>query len=117
MDRRGEKIGWIGGWMGGFIWVLAFGILWIVKGKMFLGLAGILIFFIALSSILVFTPWRHPKTKYWKLMIPMYALFVASIIFVLDAMGGFNNLAQIQYGLWIIPCLSPLFTIGRKTWK
>ncbi|MEI8183138.1 MAG: hypothetical protein WCG29_10590 [Desulfomonile sp.] len=32
-NRLGEKAGWIGGWCGGFLWVLLLSVMWVVKGR------------------------------------------------------------------------------------
>ena len=32
-DRRQEKIGWLGGWAGGFIWVVILAVMLLVQGK------------------------------------------------------------------------------------
>jgi len=29
IERKGEKIGWIGGWFGGFIWLALLSIIWL----------------------------------------------------------------------------------------
>lgn len=34
MSRKGEKIGWIDGWIGGFIWLCILSIVWLVQGKL-----------------------------------------------------------------------------------
>ena len=116
MERTGEKIGWIGGWAGGYIWILAFGILWFFQGKLLYVTIGTAIFIIACFLIVVFAPWRRPHTKYWKLMIPIYLLFLMSVIFVVNVLSGFHEPARMQYGLWIVPCLLPIVLLGNKTW-
>jgi hypothetical protein len=117
MDRKGEKIGWIGGWTGGFLWVLAFGVIWFVQGKPVHGVIGSALFLAALFLIVRFAPWKHANTKYWKLMLPVYVMFLLSASLIVYAMGGFSDLSKIQYGLWIIPCLSPLIVLGNRTWE
>jgi hypothetical protein len=37
MNRNGEKIGWIGGWIGSFLWLLALSVLWFFRGQIQLG--------------------------------------------------------------------------------
>jgi hypothetical protein len=117
MNRRGEKIGWTGGWIGGFIWVLFFAIVWIVQGRLTHGVLAGVFFCLALISIIKFSPWKHPDTKYWKLMVPMYSIFILSAIFVVYVLNGFDDLAKIQYGLWIFPCLTPIFILGNRKWR
>ncbi len=117
MNRRGEKIGWTGGWIGGFLWVFVFAITWLIQGRLIHGLIAVALFFFGIISIIKFSPWKYPDTKYWKLMIPMYSVFLISAVFIVYALNGFENLAKIQYGLWILPCLSPIMVLGNKKWN
>ena len=32
-ERRQEKIGWVGGWLGGFVWVLFLSVILFVRGQ------------------------------------------------------------------------------------
>ena len=40
-SRAGEKLGWLGGWAGGFLWVLALAILFLLRGQLVDGLVGL----------------------------------------------------------------------------
>ena len=84
---------------------------------MIYGILGIIVFSVALLMILKFVPWRYPDTKYWKLMVPIYAIFLVSVIAVVYVLTGFNDLTRIQYGFWIIPCLTPIAILGNRTWE
>ena len=117
MDRKGEKFGWTAGWIGGFLWVLVFAIMWLFKGETFHGATATILFLLALLSIIKLMPWKHPYTKFWKLMIPTYSIFLISAIFVVYVLNGFDDLARIQYGLWMFPCLSPIIILGNRTWN
>jgi len=117
MERKGEKIGWIGGWIGGFIWILILGIIWFFQDKLILGVAGIALFAIAFILIIILKPWGHPGTKFWKLMLPLYLVLLLAVFLALYVMEVFEFPSHFQYGLWIIPCFIPLFTMGNKTWK
>ena len=52
MNRNGEKLGWTGGWIGSFIWILIFAIACFVKGYAVYGAIGVIVFSIALLMIL-----------------------------------------------------------------
>lgn len=117
MNRSGEKIGWTGGWLGSFSWVLIFAIIWFFQKSLIYGIAGIILFSLAVLSIVYFSPWKHPNTKYWKLMSPIYFIFLLSIIFVLYVFNALFEPAKIQYGLWIFPCFTPMLILGNKTWN
>jgi len=117
-SRIGEKIGWVGGWTGGFCWVLALAIVRFVQGAMLEGILGAAVFVLAELLIIMFAPWRYPATRYYLLMLPTYALFLASVVWAVWSFGGFGQ-AGLNYWnmLWIFPCLSPLITIGRRRWE
>ncbi len=40
-SRAGEKLGWPGGWAGGFLWVLALAILFLLRGSLSTGRWGL----------------------------------------------------------------------------
>lgn len=117
MNRKGEKLGWTLGWIGVFLWVFIISIVFLIQNKIIFGILGILIFLTALFLIFYLSPWRNKTIKYWLLMLPLYIISIISIIVVIFGFGGINNLSEIQYGSWIIPCLVPIFILGRKTWQ
>ena len=117
-QRKQEKIGWIGGWLGGFIWVLILSIVFFVQGKAMQGGIGLLIVFMACAAIVMFSPWRHPQTLYRKLMMPVYVLFVAALIW---ALWSFENPETMGFNSWwslliLLPALTPFWTVGKRRW-
>jgi len=50
-NRRGEKIGWIAGWLGGFIWVAGLSLVFLYQQIWLQGLMGLLLFCAAIVSI------------------------------------------------------------------
>ncbi|HOO90260.1 MAG TPA: hypothetical protein PLA74_05500 [Syntrophales bacterium] len=117
-NRRGEKIGWIVGWFGSFLWVCLLSVIWLFQNRMIDGIMGIILFVIAITAIIAITPWRYPDTQYWKLMLPMYVLFFLAIALCIYRYGGLENTGlQWTAFFWIIPCLVPLIIIGRRTWN
>jgi len=118
MNRKGERIGWIGGWLGGFIWVGLLSAVWIFQNRSSNGILGIALFIIAIILIIALAPWRHPNTKYWKLMLPIYLLFLISIAVVIYLYAGLRNggLSWISFS-WLIPSLIPFVIIGNRKWN
>lgn len=118
IDRKGEKIGWIGGWLGGFIWLGLLSVVWLFQNKMSGGILGIVVFTVAIMGIIATAPWKHPNTKYWKLMLPIYLLFFISIALCINVYGGFESIGlKWTAFFWVIPCLIPFITTGRRTWN
>jgi len=117
MNRKGEKIGWIGGWLGGFIWLALLSVVWILQNQISNGIIGIVVFTVAIMAIIATAPWKHPNTKYWKLMLPIYFLFFISIALCIYLYGGLEGIGLKWTALfWVIPCLIPFITTGSRTW-
>lgn len=117
MNRRGEKLGWVLGWTGGFLWIQVLSIVWIVQGHFAHGAAGTLLFGSAIVLIRQCAPWKHPDTRYWKLMAPLYGTMLLAVALCLHWMGGFENgWAGLRYAIYLMPCLTPLLTMSGKTW-
>ena len=118
MERKGEKIGWIGGWIGSFLWLGVLACLLLFKGRTPFGLIGLILFCLAVFFIISFEPSKHPETMYWKLMLPMYALLAVSIWFSIYAFGGMKKigLSWVSF-FWVVPLFLPMFTMGSKKWN
>ena len=115
-ERTGEKVGWIGGWLGGFLWLLILSGVWLYRGQIFVAVVGAALVLLAVYCILWFAPWKHPRTKYWKLLLPIYAMFLLSVSFAIFG-GGFTNGHLNWWSIfWLCPILTPFFTVGQRTW-
>ncbi len=116
--RGSEKVGWAGGWLGGFIWVLALGIVFLVQGRTGKGLVGLALFALAAFMVFMFAPWRRPDTPYWELMLPLYFLFFSTAGWAIWAYGGWKVSGLGWWKLsWVLPMLMPLGTAGGRTWN
>ncbi len=116
--RRGEKIGWTGGWLGGFVWVLILSLVFAVQGNWRTALSGLIVVGLAVAAVLFGAPWRHPTTPYWRLMLAPYGLFLGSVAWAFLTYGG---MAETGFGLmqWLL-LLLPLIPLGqhaRRTWQ
>ena len=120
-QRKGEKIGWIGGWLGSYLWILFLGIYWILSRDFLDGVLMLLLFTIGSLVVLSLQPWKFPNTKYRKLMLPNYAVFFVSLWAIIESFGGYKVLkgAGINWWnfSWLIGIFIPLFTIGKLTWN
>jgi hypothetical protein len=116
--RSGEKVGWIGGWFGGFIWVIALSILFAFQGKQVESVFGFVLTLVSVFIVILTAPWKHPKVAYWKLMIPVYVVFFGSSGWALWAFGGIGALDLNWWNIfWVFPILIPIFTIGKRRWN
>ena len=117
-DRRGERIGWTGGWLGGFLWVVALSAVFFVQGKLMPAALGLVLAGVAVLVILATAPWAHPETPYWKLMLPVYALFFLCVAWGVWSYGGASGLGLSAWSAFLLlPVLSPFWTAGRRRWR
>ena len=117
-ERKGEKIGWIGGWFGSFIWLFILSVIWFVQGLYLTGLVGFILFLFAAIIIVYSAPWRHPDTRYWKLFLWIYPVFVLSVGFAIWAAGGPSKLGLNPWNLLLVLLLLiPIATAGKRTWN
>jgi hypothetical protein len=116
--RRGEKLGWTLGWAGGFLWVAVLAVVAAAKGDGANAAIGALIAAAAFAAIAGLAPWRHPARPYWQLLVPVYLLFAAAVVWAIRAAGG---AAQAGFGdaslFVLLPILLPFFFAGRRRWS
>ncbi len=118
-QRNQEKLGWIGGWLGGFIWVLILSLMFLAQGKALQAGIGLLITSSACAAIVVFSPWRYPRTTYRRLMLPIYLLFFVAVGWGVWSLGdprqmGINSWWSL---LILLPITLPLWTAGKRCWE
>jgi len=117
-NRRGEKIGWTAGWIGGFLWVAVLAVLFLFQGRYPQSILGFALTVIAILAIVYFAPWRFPSTPYWKLMLVPYGVFWLSIIWCVGSYGGFATAGLDWWNfLWVVPCMIPLGILSRRKWE
>jgi uncharacterized membrane protein YfcA len=115
--RKGEKFGWIGGWLGGFVWVVILSALLFTRGRPVPGVVGLALFGAAMTAILAGAPWRRPATSYWKLMIPVYVVFFASVAWMAWSSSGLDRLGLNPWQVFLLlPLLAPFATMGKRRW-
>ena len=117
-ERRGEKIGWIGGWTGSFLWLCLLSVLWLAQGKMTNGILGLILFAVAILLIFIFAPWKYPEIKYWKLMLPIYVVFLISLSLYIFLSGGPKMLGLSWWSIFLLlPVFIPFATVGKRCWN
>jgi len=116
--RRGEKIGWLGGFAGAFLWIPALAVVFLVQGKLLAGVIGIALGALGYGTVIRFRPWRYPDTSYWRLMIPPYLALSAAVVWGFWAYGAE---AAAEMAWWEIMQLLVLFlpflTVGNRCWR
>lgn len=116
-SRRGEQLGWLIGWAGGFLWIIALALLFIVRGQFLMGLAGMALAGLGYGAVVLMRPWRHPHVRYWRLLLLPYLALAAALPW---AIFGFGSEAAAQLSAWqaliLLPLCSPFITIGWRRW-
>jgi len=116
-DRRQEKIGWFGGFLGGFVAVLIMSVVVFFRGKTLAGCVGLLLFGAAIGAAWYFAPWRHPRTRYWRLLVPFYLLLSAAVGWAVWAFGA-RETGLDHWGSLVplVMVLLPLWWMGKQRW-
>lgn len=117
-DRRGEKIGWIGGWIGAFCWLPVLSVVWFAKDRPGAMLIGLAITALGLALAVALGPWRYPATPYWKLMLPVFAVFLGAAVASIALEGGMVEIGLTWWSLaWLTPMLIPFVVTGSRRWQ
>ncbi len=118
MSRKGEKIGWTAGWLGAFVWVFLVAFMFLFQGKLINAVSGLSLFGVAVLCVVFCSPWRHPATRYGKLMILPYVLFFAAVAWVVWSYGGVNDYGLGWWNfLWLVVVLIPFGLLAAKKWS
>ena len=116
--RRGEKLGWLGGFAGGFLWILVLALVFLGRGELVAGLVGLAFSVLGYGAVVRLSPWRYPDTPYWRLLLPPYLALVAAVPW---AIWGFGPEEAAGLNWWqLMPLLalfSPFVTIGSRRWR
>ena len=116
--RRGERIGWTVGWLGGFVWVFILSVVFLVQAKWLEGVSGLVLVGIAVAGIAAAAPWRHPSTPYWRLMLPLYVILFLAVAWAVRSFGGTEDTGLQWWNLsWGLILLIPLGSAGRRKWS
>jgi hypothetical protein len=117
-NRKGERIGWICGWLGAFLWVVVLAVIFFVQGRAAEAAVGLGIAALAVVLVFALAPWRHPARAYWKIMIPLYLVLFASAAWVIRVYGGLRGIRLPVWNLlFFVPILIPLGLLGRRKWR
>lgn len=120
-NELGAKLGWIGGGLGGILWIAILGLVFINNGDLWTGSVCMIFFLIGLFYIWRAAPWKHPDTALWKIY--------AGLLLIIYAAGGYilcrwlpqepqlSWLDLLPFVSCLIPTLIPVFILNNKTWN
>jgi hypothetical protein len=116
--RRGEKLGWLLGWTGSFLFLPVLSIIWLVQENLGSGMAGLLLWLLAELLVLRITPWRFPDKRYWRPMLPLYVILLIAVALAMIGFGGLEGSGLRWWNmLWVLPMMTPLFVLGGRRWE
>ncbi|OBS29846.1 hypothetical protein A9O67_08410 [Tepidimonas fonticaldi] len=117
--RRGEKLGWSLGWAGGFAWVAALALVFAIQAKWAVALGGLVIVLLAALAVVRGAPWRHPQTRYWRLMMAPLLLELLAVFWAWHGLAGDRPSGDALTPwmlVWMLPLVLPMFTFGSRRW-
>lgn len=119
--RTGERVGWLAGWSGGFLWVVVLGVVFLVQERTAAGLAGVALVVAGMGAAWLARPWSHPGTTYRTLMLAPLAVLAATVPWAVLGFG-LDALRQERFLPWaLLPLagafLAPLLTVGPRRWR
>lgn len=117
--ESGPKIGWIGGFLGGSLWLLLLSLVRLAQKDLVGGLLGLLMYLVCLGCLFALRPWKYPHTRLWKLYTATMApLLVAAGLFCWREVPleiSLNGLAQVVSLVFLL--FLPVLLHGHKTWE
>lgn len=117
VERKGERLGWIFGWLGAFLWVAVLAVVFLARGLAVEGVCGLALTAVAVLCVFAFAPWRKPSRPMGTLMIPLYLVFFAAAAWAIRSFGGWKAAGLKWWNLLVLlPVLIPLATAGKRTW-
>jgi uncharacterized membrane protein YfcA len=118
-SARSRQVGWIAGWLGGFVWVLILAIVALVQGRVPEAVTGGLLVIAAVAAVFGFAPWRHPATTFRRLMVPVYVVFFLAVAWGIWVVGDLGRLGIHSWwaAFLLLPLLLPLWTAGAHRWQ
>ena len=115
--RRGEKIGWLGGFAGAFLWIPGLAVVFLVQGTLLAGLFGNALGALGYGLVVLFRPWRFPDTPYWRLLIPPYLALSVAVVWAFWAYGA-EAAAEMSWwqSMQLLVLFLPFLTVGKRCW-
>ena len=116
-NRRGEKLGWTFGLLGGTVWMFVLAASGLFGGNWRFGVVALVGGCCVVGLVIRLAPWKHPTTQFWKLFVPPLALMILTAGVLLSGWGHGLSLVDWTPGLLLIvfPLLIP--DIRARRWE
>lgn len=119
MNDRGPKYGWILGGFGSVLWLLILALVLLYQGNIGGFLSCILFFAGGAAYIVLFAPWKYPRTPFWRIYLGLVAILILAAAALVHLWYPEAREEVRGYGFLftLSPLLIPVFIVGRKTWS
>jgi len=87
-DRRGEKLGWTLGLLGGTAWMFILAACEFFAGDWRVGAFALGAGLCVVGLVIQLAPWKHPTTRFWKLFLPPVAVIILAASVLVIWAGG-----------------------------
>jgi hypothetical protein len=116
-NRRGEKLGWTLGLLGGTIWMFIMAAYGLFGGNWRFGAIALAGGLCVVGLVFHLAPWKHPTTQYWKLYLPPVAVMILTAAVLVIGFGP--GLSHINWLPGFLCCFLPLLVpnIRGRRWQ
>lgn len=114
--RRGQRLGWYGGLLGGSLWMVAPVVAGFASGHAWFGSVALVAAVAVVAMVFALAPWRHPAVRFWKLILPIVAVQLVVALgtaAVLEPYKPGHLRVVFQFSVLI---LTPMLVVGRQCW-
>jgi len=116
-DRRGEKLGWTLGLLGGTAWMFIFAALAFFAGDWPIGALVLGVGLCVVGMVIKLAPWKHPATPFWKLFLPPVAVIILTAGILMEWAGHKLSALEWAPALLVGVFLFLLTGIGSRRWQ
>ena len=118
MSDRGRRLGWIGGGIGGLLWLLPVTIVATLQHNSTAAMTAVLLFAAGLSYLWLLAPWKYPATPFALIYLGLIAIIAAAAVALLwllapSTLGVMRRLAMLAP---LATLLIPALIFGRRCW-
>ena len=117
-DERGPRAGWTFGGLAALLWLLILAGVLFHRDNIIASFTSLAFFGLGLAYIVVFAPWKHPTTPFWRIYTGLVFIILAAAGLLLylwypsEFGKPFNELSIFS----LFPLLLPAFLFGNRTW-
>lgn len=116
-NRRGEKLGWTLGLLGGTVWMFICAAYGLFGGNWRFGAIALGGGFCVVGLVIQLAPWRHPTTQLWKLFLPPMAVMILTAGVLIIWWG--HGLSPLDWAPGLLCIFFPLLIpdIRERRWE